>query len=118
MGAWNTVRSPAQVAALELGIGLLALWLGPGCGTALYQTKVPFSEQLLPQLRQAGAALGCQERSSQLFDLFLICPGSKQALGIAHAEGELLISCPDLGRQRCRRFFARVQRAAPGARER
>jgi hypothetical protein len=93
---------------------LLLLALAAGCSTALYQTSTPFSAPALARLRQGGAALGCHERSAELFQLFLFCPGSsRRTLGIAHAEGKLQISCPDLGRLACRKLFERVQRAAP-----
>lgn len=93
------------------GLGLLLLALSAACGTALYETKLSFSEAQVAQVRRGSAALGCHERSSELFAAFFICPERKRALGIAQAEGKLLISCPDLGRQMCRRFFTRVREA-------
>jgi hypothetical protein len=94
------------------GLALLSLALAAGCGTALYQTPVPYSGSLLPRLGQAAASLGCHERSSERFELFLFCPGPKHALAITQAEGKLLISCPELGRLRCKKLFERVRNAS------
>jgi hypothetical protein len=90
---------------------LLSLALACGCGTALFETSVPFSASLIPRLRQAASSVGCHEGSSDRFELFVFCPGPKQALGITHAEGKLLISCPNKGRRRCRKLFERVRNA-------
>jgi hypothetical protein len=90
--------------------GLFLVSLSVACVTTLRATKVPSSEATITQLRQAGAALGCHERSSEVFQVFFVCPGERQTLGVAKAEGKLNISCPDLRPRPCRKLFERLQR--------
>ena len=81
------------------------------CGTTLLPTRAPFSPALVARLKAAGPALGCHERASELFDLFLVCPGRDQVLGVAAVGDKLAISCPHLQHRGCRKLFERVQRA-------
>lgn len=97
-----------MTARASRAVGLLLLSL-PACVTILRPTKVPSSEATITQLKRAGAALGCHERSSELFQLFFVCPGERQTLGIAKAEGKISISCPDLRPRPCRKLFERLQ---------
>jgi hypothetical protein len=91
-------------------VGLFLLSLSVACVTTLRATKVPSSEARITQLRQAGAALGCHERTSEVFQVFFVCPGERQTLGIAKVEGKLNISCPDLRPRPCRKLFERLKR--------
>jgi hypothetical protein len=93
------------------GVGLFLVSLSVACVTTLRATKVASSEATITQLRQAGAALGCHERASEVFQVFFVCPGERQTLGIAAAEGKINISCPDLRPRPCRKLFGRLQHA-------
>lgn len=89
--------------------GVLSVALSSACGSTLLFTKLSFSERDLPRLARGGVALGCHTRDSQVFPLFLVCPGKHQSLAIAASDGKLSISCPDLRPRSCRKLFERVR---------
>jgi hypothetical protein len=106
----------APRAALGLWLAVLG-WCGlhvAGCGTALLATRVPYSETGVAQLRAAGAARGCHEQPSQIFRLFLACPGRDQALGVSVEQDKFAITCPHLQHRGCRKLFESL-RVDPGA---
>jgi hypothetical protein len=92
-----------------LAWGVLSVALSSACGSTLLFTKLSFSERALPRLARGGLALGCHTRDSEVFPLFLVCPGKHQSLGIAASDGKLVISCPDLRPRPCRKLFERVR---------
>jgi hypothetical protein len=92
-----------------LAWGVLSVALSSACGSTLLFTKLSFSERDLPRLARGGLALGCHTRDSEVFPLFLVCPGKHQSVGIAASDGKLAISCPDLRPRPCRKLFERVR---------
>jgi hypothetical protein len=93
----------------RLAWGVVSMALSSACGSTLLLTKLSFSERDLPRLARGGVALGCHTHDSQVFPLFLVCPGKHQSIGVAPSDGKLSISCPDLGPRPCRKLFERVR---------
>jgi hypothetical protein len=98
-------------------VGSILLSLGSfglvcACGSTLLFTSLTFAERDLSRFARGGASLGCRPRDSDVFPLFLICPGEHQSLGIAASQGKLSISCPELRPRLCRKLFERVRSAS------
>ena len=72
----------------------LGLLIASGCTLSLEELPVPAKETTFTWVRSGGAAWGCHELASEIFQVYLVCPQRDVSLGVLEREGLLAFACP------------------------